>query len=301
MSNAESLPRISIVTPTLNQCQLLEETIQNVLAQDYPNLEYIVVDGGSSDGTMDVIRKYEKHLAAWISEPDGGAYDAVNKGFARSTGEIMAWLNGGDLYCRRALNSVATAFSDLQEVEWITSLRPGLWDAAGYSMGFDLMPGFGERSFLDGYHLPGPRRRCIWIQQESTFWRRSLWTKAGSRLDCSYSLAADFELWARFIRHARLYGMESPLGGFRLHDNHRSSDMDRYLAEANRALKTLRQGKRWWPSLRCIVYELYLTQPLNLWPALESRTGYQELRVQRASPRDMRGGWRIQKYRYWPG
>jgi glycosyltransferase involved in cell wall biosynthesis len=93
------IPKISIITPSFNQAQFLDATVQSILSQNYPNLEYIIIDGGSTDGSLEIIKKYEKHLHFWCSEPDAGQYDAINKGFAHSTGEIMAWLNSDDMYC----------------------------------------------------------------------------------------------------------------------------------------------------------------------------------------------------------
>ena len=99
-------PTISIVTPSYNQAQFIEDTIQSVLGQGYPNLEYVVIDGGSTDGSVDIIRRYAERLKYWTSERDGGQYDAINRGFAHTTGEIMAWLNSDDKYTPWAFSIV---------------------------------------------------------------------------------------------------------------------------------------------------------------------------------------------------
>lgn len=231
-------PTISIVTPSYNQGQFLEETIQSVLTQQYLNLEYVVIDGGSSDNSVEIIRKYENSLTYWVSESDQGQYDAINKGFAHTTGEIMAWLNSDDKYCPWALSVVADIFSAYPEVEWITSVHPVSWNERGQAVAVDFTGGFSRRSFYKGGNFPGKGshgRR--WIQQESTFWRRSLWERAGGRLDTSLKVAADFELWARFYGQAELYGVSALLGGFRKHGNQLSvHHRQQYMDEAGRTI-----------------------------------------------------------------
>src|SRR2546423_5595900 len=115
-------PRIALVTPVRNSGKYLEATIRSVLAQDYPNLDYFIVDGGSTDNSVEIIRKYEERISGWISEPDQGMYDAINKGFARTSGEIMGWISATDMLHTGGLKVVGSVFRDLPEVEWITGL-----------------------------------------------------------------------------------------------------------------------------------------------------------------------------------
>lgn len=217
--------RISIVTPSFNQFQYIEETINSVLSQDYPNLEYILMDGGSNDGSWDIIKKYEKSLHYCFCGPDQGQYDAINKGFQHSTGEIMAWLNSDDKYTPWAFQVVSEIFSNLPQVEWLTTLSPMIWNASGAAVYCGHRGGYTRSGFMRGENIPGTCWFALGsIQQESVFWRRSLWEKAGGKLNLNYPLASDFELWARFYQHADLYTVAVPLGGFRLHGNQRSID-----------------------------------------------------------------------------
>lgn len=117
-------PSISIVTPSYNRRRYLGDTIRSVLATGYPALEYAVVDGQSSDGSAELIAGHASRLAWWVSEPDGGQYDAINKGFARTSGEIMGWLNSDDLYLPWTLTVVGEVFAGLPQVEWITTAFP---------------------------------------------------------------------------------------------------------------------------------------------------------------------------------
>lgn len=233
-----ALPRISVVTPTFNRRTFLEHTLRSVLDQGYPNLEYIVVDGGSTDGSVDLIRSHEQRLAAWISEPDAGQYDAINKGFARSTGEVMAWINSDDLYTPWTLSVVGEIFASLPDVQWITSSNKLVADDQGRAVnGGGRWPRTCRDGFLKGENLAaGPWYSTDWIQQESTFWRRSLWEKAGGYVDASMKLAADFELWLRMFQHADIHCVPTPLALYRNHRGQKTAQYwDDYVAEARAA------------------------------------------------------------------
>lgn len=234
---SKPLPKISIVTPSFNQGQFLEETIQSVLGQNYPALEYIVMDGGSTDASPEIIQRYQDSLAYWTSAPDKGQYDAINRGFERSTGEVMAWLNSDDKFTPWALRVVGEIFAEHPEIEWLTSAYPLHWDIEGRAVSCGYNGGFSREGFFLGEHLPGCGWHARgWIQQESTFWRRSLWERAGGKIDTSFSLAGDFELWARFYKHAELHAVGTPLGGFRVHGAQKTgSQMEKYIEQATRA------------------------------------------------------------------
>jgi glycosyltransferase involved in cell wall biosynthesis len=203
-----SWPRISLVTPVFNSARYLESALRSVLSQGYPNLEYIVVDGGSTDGSLDILRKYASQLHAWTSEPDRGMYDAINKGFARSSGELMGWISATDMLHAGSLFVVGSVFRTFPQVDWITGRPTGFSDDG---MGAEILK---LRRWSRWAFLAGANR---YIQQESTFWRRSLWEQAGGRVDDSRRNASDFELWVRFFRHARLYSVDALIGGFRSH------------------------------------------------------------------------------------
>ncbi len=227
-----SLPKITIVTPSFNQARYLESTILSVLGQGYPNLEYIVIDGGSTDGSVDIIRKYEQQLAYWVSEKDNGLYDALQKGFGRSSGEIMAWLNADDMYHPKSLFTVAELFGRFGEVQWLMGANT-YFDEAGRSFLYDDLP-YGQRWSRLRLQVFGGR----FIQQESVFWRRTLWEQAGAFIDQNHSLAADFELWLRFFKYQRLYSTSFMLGGFRFRTENQKSynQRDQYLGEVKHLL-----------------------------------------------------------------
>src|SRR5262249_19633654 len=148
----------------------------------------------------------------------------INKGFARSTGEILGWLNADDMYLPGALSVVAEIFELHPEIEWLTTMFPLRWDANGRVVRCSARSGFSKAGYLAGENLPtGQWYSPGWLQQESTFWRRSLWERAGAQLDTKWKIAADFELWLRFHQHAELYAVDAPLGGFRQHGDQKTT------------------------------------------------------------------------------
>lgn len=234
-------PTISLVTPSYNQGQYLEATIHSVLDQGYPNLEYVVMDGGSSDGSRAIIERYAPRLAYWVSQRDEGQYSAIQEGFTHTGGEVMAWINSDDMLLPWAFSLVGEIFARFPEVAWISSLRPVTWDRFGRAVACLPWKGYSSRAFFHGEYIrrrhgPFSHEPSRYIQQESTFWRRSLWDKVGG-LDLSLSLAADFDLWARFYHETELVGVEVPLAGFRDHDDQKSDHHEaEYRQQAEQSL-----------------------------------------------------------------
>lgn len=230
IKKTEYWPKISVITPSYNQGKYLEETILSVIGQNYPNLEYIIIDGGSTDDSVDIIRKYKKYLAYWISEKDNGLYDAINKGMSLSTGEIMGWLNSDDILFPNALRTVAEVFNKFNEVNLITGMPVSI-DENGRIISTHNSKSWSYSKFLSGNYK--------WIQQESTYWRRSLWEMSGEYIDIKYKLAADFELWLRFLKLNKIYTLNIVLAGFRKRRNNQKSQetYDEYMEEVNEILR----------------------------------------------------------------
>ena len=213
-------PKITLVTAVYNGEEYLEATLRSVLNQGYPNLEYFVVDDGSTDGTAEIIAKHAGELSLHVRQENQGLYAALNAGFARSSGEIMGWLNSSDMLQVNGLFTVGSIFRELREVEWVTG-RPTKISATGMTIDVQPVPRWSRARFLAGANR--------YIQQESTFWRRGLWERAGGRLSTEFRAEGDFELWVRFFRHARLHSVNALIGGYRLHDGALSaSNMARY-------------------------------------------------------------------------
>ncbi len=226
----DKYPKISIITPVYNQSQYIEATILSVINQNYPNLEYIIIDGGSTDGTLDILKKYDNKITSWISEPDRGMYHAINKGFSTSSGEIMAWINSDDILLPNSLFNMARLFKDLEHINWIQGLNSFI-DLDGNVINTNSPKKFSFIKFLKGDFK--------WIQQESTFWRRSLWVQAGSEVNDALKLAGDFELWFRFFQSAKLYNVNIPIGAWRKREGQLSgTHMESYLREVSEILNS---------------------------------------------------------------
>lgn len=223
------LPSISIVTPSFNQAQYLEATLLSVLGQGYEGLEYVVVDGDSSDGSREIIRRHESEIAWWVSEPDTGFADAINKGFSHTSGEIMGWINSSDLYLPWTLTVVAEVFASYPSVDWITG--------APCQAGSDGVLRSTGSSNVNRYDFLSDD--SVYIQQESTFWRRRLWDAVGG-LDASLRYAADFDLWTRFFPHAELHSVSCALAAFRVHGERLGrSGPESYRAEAAKSWQSM--------------------------------------------------------------
>ena len=181
-------PLVSIITPSYNQVRYLEDTIQSVIRQDYANLEYIIVDGGSTDGSQQVIETYQDNLAWWISEPDQGQADAINKGFKRASGEIVAWLNSDDLYLPDAISSAVELFHQNPDVGVIYGDAVSA-DADGSFLNELRFSSWGTGDFLQ-FNI---------ICQPAVFMKRSILENVGY-LDPSYHFFLDHQLWIRLSR-----------------------------------------------------------------------------------------------------
>lgn len=200
------MPRISIVTPSYNQAQFLERTIISVLNQNYPNLEYIIIDGGSTDGSVDIIRKYEKYLTYWVSEPDEGQSYALNKGFAMSTGDILAWLNSDDMYLPGALFKVAEIFRKDPD----TTLVYGDYikvDADDRCIALRRKPSF-------DYHIC--LYACDILIQPASFFNCKAFFEVGG-IDADFNYTMDYDLIMKLARHGEFLHTRSYLACYRLH------------------------------------------------------------------------------------
>jgi glycosyltransferase involved in cell wall biosynthesis len=210
-------PLVSIVTPSFNQASYLEDAIASVLDQEYPHIEYILIDGGSMDGSVDIIKKYTGKLAYWISEKDRGQTDAINKGFARATGKYLAWLNADDRLSPNAV-SEAVQFLEAHADAGLVYGDAEYIDSPGSVVGNFPAAQTDYRALRRGYvHIP----------QQAAFWRHDLWQRVAP-LDASFTFAMDYDLWVRLAKISKLQYLPRPWAQFRLHSDSKTMQNDRH-------------------------------------------------------------------------
>ena len=216
------VPLVTVVTPSYNQVQYLEQTIRSVLGQGYPSLEYFIIDGGSQDGSLDIIQRYQDQLSYWVSEPDLGQTDAINKGFDRARGDFLAWLNSDDTYEPRALFEMVDFFETHPEVGMVYGSTLYI-DETGTPVGQYPARQTSYRGLRQGVNT---------ISQQAMFFRSKLWDMVGP-LDPTFYYAMDYDLWVRIAQITPIAFHDRHWANFRLQS----------------ASKSLREAYRCWPEM----------------------------------------------------
>lgn len=221
-------PTISIITPSYNQAKFLRRTVESVLSQDYPKIEYIIIDGGSTDGSQEILQSYQEQLAYWESVPDQGQTDAINKGFAKATGKYLAWLNSDDVYQPGAISEAVDYLENHPEVGMV-------YGDCTFIDAQDRQIGLFPAAQTDYKRL---RRGYVHIPQQSAFFRADLWEKVDP-LDTSFFFAMDYDLWVRLAKEAPLVYLPGKIwASFRLHGD----------------AKTIAADARCWPEMLRVHY-----------------------------------------------
>ena len=208
-------PLISVITPSYNQARFIEQTILSVISQDYDNVQFIIVDGGSTDGSLDIIKKYDKHIYYWISEPDTGQSDAINKGLKIATGDLVTWINSDDLILPSAFQAVADV--------WMKEPSVSLFSGDCIRIG-------PQNEYLACHVVPRQmqwfsERGLIYIDQPGTFWRRDLF-HTDEVLDTCLHTVMDHDLWYRItLQDKNTSRLNRCLAAFRLHDKSKTSNI----------------------------------------------------------------------------
>tara|TARA_B100001057_G_C22871531_1_gene959204 strand:- start:7821 stop:8693 length:873 start_codon:yes stop_codon:yes gene_type:complete len=225
--------KISIVVPVFNMFNTIEQTLNSIWQQNYSNLELIVIDGGSTDGTYNFLKENKNKIDFLVSENDNGQYHAIQKGFDLASGEIISWINADDVYFPWTLKTVNDVFSKWEDVNWIIGL-------ASFLNSEGNLTNISSLSSKNSKHIyKGRFRKNVfgYLQQESMFYRKKILDNAGG-LNLNFSLAADFELWTRFAKNNVLYSLNLPIAAFRKTKNSRSKKMESvYLDEVKIIIK----------------------------------------------------------------
>ena len=213
------LPKISVITPSYNQAKYIEETIKSVLSQNYPNLEYWVFDGGSTDGTLKILKKYDKQIN-WISKKDKGQSHAINKGLKKSTGDLLAYLNSDDIYLPGTLKKVGEYYATRQPVDWITGDYKIIDQKGKLTKNHWLISKY--KRFLMFFYSPTLLKISdSMFPQPSTFWSRKAYEKVGKfRTDLNYVM--DYDYWLRLSKYFKPHDLKIPLSGFRTQPDSKS-------------------------------------------------------------------------------
>jgi len=268
--------RISIITPSYNQAQFLEQTIRSVLAQNYPNLEYIIIDGGSTDGSVDIIRKYEPELAYWTSEKDGGQAEAISRGFARATGQIIGWQNSDDLYLPGALHAFAKKFTSHPQVNVL--MGGCLWiDERGQT----LRTRRGYPRYYPGQELTHGEA-LLWgmgHNQPATLFRREAYLRAGG-LDTNLHCCFDYDLLLRLTKDAPAAPLFYPAACFRIHGESKTSRQQAIFEQESAEIRHRHRIDAYQPAEREKAIRGYCRKHVwsQRWMMLKTTLGLSEIR-----------------------
>jgi glycosyltransferase involved in cell wall biosynthesis len=276
--------RLCMVTTNFNYGAYLDDCMRSIVhAKGFERVDYVVMDGGSTDNSVEVIKTYADKLKHWQSAKDEGMYHAIAEGFEKSDAPYMGWLNSDDQLTPWTIQTVLDIFDQLPQVRWITSRYPLQARKDGTVIKSDYLPGVDNWGFFNAEHIKSSGLPTSgWIVQDCTFWRRDLWDDVGAEFDLSLKLAADFELWSRFIQKTDCHVVNVPLGIYRFHGANkavtgRDAYRDECLKVLNRHtpvvpenieklsqrvigkhLKSLGMGhlvdKSWAPSLKTVVF-----------------------------------------------
>lgn len=208
MPDISDQPTVTIVTPSWNSVEFIERTIRSIVSQTYKNIEFIVVDGGSTDGTLDVLKRHTDEISWWVSEKDNGMYHAINKGLARASGEIVAYLNSDDIYYPETISQVVSIFSECPEADLIYGDLDFI-DAKDSILYKQKYPNFSAKHFANANYSM--------IGQPASFWRSSLLKKIGG-FDESFKMAADFDFFVRAGSAGKILRVDRTFAAFRVHE-----------------------------------------------------------------------------------
>lgn len=267
----EKAPLISIITPSLNQGAYIEDNIKSVLNQNYPNLEHIIIDGCSTDGTIDILKKYD-HLV-WVSEKDGGQSEAINKGFKKANGEIIGWLNSDDCYEPGAFFTVVKELNRARG-RYIVSGDCSVIDDEGNTIGYCKGRSSGHRDLIKYWD------RDYTVPQPSVFFHRDILDRFGY-LDEKLHYAMDYDFWLRISKHCRIHYIERPLAMMRAHARAKSSPGCEVFER-----EWFQVSKKHWGNLFSISYYRYMFTALNYRSELMRISTYS--RMKELSPREFR-------------